>query len=317
MTGAGAHLTRRTLLGAGFAAAAGIVLTGCAGHSTPRELRMACGEPGGTYIRFGRQLGAVYARRGTRLRALTTGGSTENTHLIAQGDADLGIALADAAIEHGAGLLAIGRVYQNYLQCIVSRTGPLPSQPVPASLTGARISIGAPGSGTSLSARRVLAALGLGTNAHPVELLELHLADAVTALAAGTIDAVIWSGGLPVPELERIRDTHPVTLLDLQAAVPELAKRHGSVYQPASVPAAVYESADPLPAIGVSNLLLVRTDFPERDARTLVDLLIDDAELLIPSPSYGVHFLSPPTLVGTTPIPLHPAAQARYVERYG
>lgn len=241
-------------------------------------------------------------------------GSAENIDRLIRGTAELGIALADTAAEHRGALVSLGRVYQNYLQCIVLRDSPFRQT---SDLVGGRVSVGAPGSGTSLSSRRTLAALDLATPASPIELLELNLADAVEQLEAGSIDAVMWSGGIPVPELSGLALAGAVTLIDLQPSLPRLTREFGAVYQPASIPPAVYSSREPLPAIAVGNLLLSRPDFPDDSARALVDTLVDDAEALITLPTYGVHFLSPPTLIGTSPIPLHPAAQRRFAERYG
>lgn len=318
MSGEGGKPTRRALvLGAAASAAAAVVgaLSGCEDARTAQPLLMACGEPGGTYIRFGALLGRASDRQNRgAIEVMSTDGSAENIELLQRGEAQLGLALIDTAARHRTSVVALGRVYQNYLQCIVRRDREFSRVD---DLIGGRISVGAPGSGTALSARRALDALSLGTPGAPVELLELKLADAVAGLAARTIDAVIWSGGIPVPEVARLVAAEAVTLLDLQPALPQLTRDFGAVYQPATVPSAAYGSAAPLPAIGVANLLLVAPDFPAEHARNLVDTLIDDAEALVTTPSYGVHFLSPPTLIGTTPIPLHPAAERRYAQRYG
>lgn len=310
-------ISRRALLAGGAAGLAGLLLTGCSGREAP-ELTMACGEPGGTYIRFGKALGRAARAAGltSGFTARVTGGSAENLELLAEGRVDLGISLADSAVENSDGLVAIGRVYQNYLQCAVRVDRGFSSV---AELAGRRVSIGAIGSGTALSAQRTLTAVGLldADREDPVEPLDLRLADAVTRLGEGSIDALFWSGGLPVPEFERLEDAHPVTLLDLTSALPSLNEQYGAVYQRAAVPSAVYRSDEPLSTIGVSNLLLARPDLPDDLAAGLVDALVDDAEQLIPQPSYGAHFLSTPTLIGTAPIPLHPAAQARYAQKYG
>ncbi|WP_427869945.1 TAXI family TRAP transporter solute-binding subunit [Leucobacter luti] len=328
MSGAGAGIgggiRRRTLLSTGALGAAGLLagalpaLTGCApGGGAPR-ISMACGEPGGTYIRFGQALGRAAKARGiaSAFTARETGGSADNIDLLLSGEAELGIALIDTAVEARDELVSLGRVYQNYLQCVVLADSGLRRV---EQLAGRSVSIGATGSGTAESARRTLAALGLegAEGGSSAQLLELRLADAVTRLAGGSIDALFWSGGLPVPELTRIEATSPVTLLDLSAALPPLIEEYGPLYQEALVPANVYGSREPLPAIGVSNLLLARPTLPAGLAEGFADVLIDDAELLIPQPSYGMHFLSAESLIGTMPIPLHAAAERRYAERYG
>ena len=84
-----------------------------------------------------------------------------------------------------------------------------------------------------------------------------------------------------------------------------------------SVPSGVYDSAGPIPAIGVSNLLLARPDLGDDVAARLVDALVDDAESLVPEDSVGVQYLTASSLIDTDPVPLHDAARRRYRERYG
>lgn len=304
-----AVLSRRSLL---LAAGATLALAACA-PGADRRLRMACGEPGGTYVQFGQLLADAIVAKGaaTSMEVLTTDGSIENMTMLRDGDVDLAIALADSAASVPAGLVAIGRVYQNYLQCVVLVDGPVREA---ADLAGRRVSIGAPGSGTAYTATRVLDALGL-TGDGGAMLEELNLADAVTALGDGEIAALFWSGGIPVPELDRLQDVAEVTLVEVAQALPTLAVE--DVYQSTIVPAGVYGLAEPMPTIGVSNLLLARADLAGDLAAGIVDVLVDDAPELVPEPSAGVQYLTPSNLIDTAPIPLHAAAADRYLERYG
>ncbi|QIM15746.1 hypothetical protein G7067_03885 [Leucobacter insecticola] len=89
--------------------------------------------------------------------------------MLQTGEVDLAIALADTVREHEKGRLAdggsatgtnvaIGRVYQNYLQCAVLADGPLSEI---SELRGKVVSTGASGSGSSFTTRRVLDLSGL------------------------------------------------------------------------------------------------------------------------------------------------------------
>ncbi len=309
-------LTRRgLLLGAGAAsvAAATLALDGCSlGQPSPR-IRMACGEQGGTYVQFGELLREALRRDGTTgLDVVTTGGSVENLALLQARDAELAIVLADAAATDAQNKVAIGRVYQNYLQCFVRSDGPVTAI---GDLAGRRVSVGAPQSGAALTARRLLGTLGLleGTGASVIS--ELYLDEAVSALEAGTVDAIFWSGGLPLPAVQDLAT--PVELVDLTDALPALELAHPGVYTLTAVPASTYGSAEAVPAIGVSNYLLARPDLPDQVARALVDVLIRDAAQLVPEGSLGVQYLTASNLIDTLPIALHPAAQRRYRELYG
>lgn len=310
------RLTRRTLLlgaGASAAAAATLALSGCSLGRGPSRIRMACGEQGGTYVQFGELLRDALHRDGTTgLEVVTTGGSVANLALLQARDAELAIVLADAAATDAQNKVAIGRVYQNYLQCFVRRGGPIGGV---EDLAGRRVSVGAPQSGAALTARRVLTSLGLLGGASSVVVSELYLDEAIAAIEADTVDAIFWSGGLPLPAVQNL-DTH-VELIDLTSALPVLEAEHPGVYTLTAVPASTYGSADPVPAIGVSNYLLARPDLPDEVAEELVDVLIRDAAQLVPEGSLGVQYLTASNLIDTAPIALHPAAQRRYRELYG
>ncbi|MFC7430433.1 MULTISPECIES: TAXI family TRAP transporter solute-binding subunit [unclassified Agrococcus] len=314
-------VTRRAVLAAGGALVAGSLasaLAGCGIGATPPRLTMACGERGGTYVQFGDLLAAALADRGAAdLRVRESQGSVDNLALLGSGDADLAIALADAVAEAQAAdteLVAIGRVYQNYLQCVVRADGTVRTLDA---LAGARASIGAPGSGAALTAQRVLEAVDLWDGPRAVERSALQLTEAVDALRDGAIDAFFWSGGVPIPEVERLRSTTRVTLVDCTPALPALDAAHPGLYASTAVPAGVVDAARPIPAIGVSNLLVARPDLAAAIAATLVDALVDDAERLVPDDSVGVQYLTASNLIDTAPASLHPAARARYRERYG
>ncbi|QTX05853.1 TAXI family TRAP transporter solute-binding subunit [Agromyces archimandritae] len=348
----GIHPSRRAVLAlgaAGLATSLAAALAGCAPAPAARRIRMACGEPGGTYIRFGQLLAraAVDAGIAADMRALPTEGSVENVELLRSGEAELAIALADTAAARADGIVAIGRVYQNYLQCIVREDSGIAA---PAGLAGRRVSIGAPGSGTATMSLRAFAALGLAPAGGAGEtggadgariaagagqgaaasapgvtggvqgaaasapgtavLLELGLADAVGALATGDIDAVMWSGGIPLPELSRLDGITRVRLLDLTAAVPAMNRDFGDAYAITAVPAGTYGLTEAVPAIGVSNFLLARPELPGELARAFVDLLLEEAPRLVPQPSIGLQYLTSSSLIDTAPIPSTPPPAA-------
>ncbi|MCT7294505.1 ABC transporter substrate-binding protein, partial [Rhodococcus sp. PAE-6] len=76
-----------------------------------------------------------------------TPGSVTNLSAQTPGNAELALTLTDVAVrahDEGARVTAIGRVYENYMQLAVRADSPIRTI---AQLRGARISLGAPGSG--------------------------------------------------------------------------------------------------------------------------------------------------------------------------
>lgn len=311
-------ISRRSLLrGLGLggfgllgATLAGGALSGCTDAGSRHVLTLAAGESGGSYLRFAQLLQrALRNDRDVRIRPRQTNGSAENLALLASGEADLALCLGDIAEGQSKSVAAIGRVYQNYVQCVVRADGPVTSL---ADLAGRRISIGAPGSGSSFTTQRLLAA----ALEHSPRTSENRLSEGLDLLTRGGIDACFWSGGLPTPLIDRRAKAEGLRLLDLSAGSRAVQKAHPGAYLDVQVPAGVYGSRRPIRTLGVPSLLLTRTGLAEKAVKTVVDALIDDAHSLVPDDAVGVQFLTPADLIDTGSVRLYPAAAARYRHRY-
>lgn len=313
VTGASAGPTRRAVLTA-LAATGVLALAGC-DVVAPVTLDMGCGEEGGSYLEFGRLLEQAAGRSGRlSVRPLVTEGSVDNLALLADDRVALALSLADSAARSPTpDLVAVGRVYQNYLQCVVRDDGGIRSL---SDLAGRVVSLGAPGSGAAATARRVLAAGGLLDAPGGPTVVERLLGEAASQLRDGAIDALFWSGGVPTPQIAELAQTTALRVLDTTVVLPQLRATYPDAYIATAIPAGVYGVDDPVPTIGIANLLLARAALDDVAVAALVDLLIDDARALVPVDAAGVQYLTPASLIDTVPVPLHPAAARRYRERY-
>jgi TRAP transporter TAXI family solute receptor len=335
--GSGGLPPRRTALKAGLAAGfAGLLMpafSACTPDDRPGSVTVAGGEPGGFYLEFATLLSASLQRHGVtdRATALTTGGSLDNLGQLLTGQATFAVALADAAAQKieagstsGSGIKALGRVYENYVHCVVRRGSGISDI---AGLAGRKVAVGEPGSGTSLTTPRLIEAAGLtsatvgtATTAavgNSVTVLNLGLNDGLAALQDGSVDALFWSGGVPTAAIADSNRHAPLGLLDLSALVPSVRSRYGPYYDRVLIPAGSYEGIPSVWTVGVANLLLCRSDLDDRTVKKTVELLVGHAEELIPRSSLGVQFLSPESLINTAGLPLHPAAAAAYRELHG
>ncbi|GAA1342650.1 TAXI family TRAP transporter solute-binding subunit [Saccharothrix algeriensis] len=300
---------RGFLLGLLGLPAAGCAPAGCAAGEPSDELPVAAGERGGLYYDFATLL-AARLDPGLRARVVETEGSLANLDLLRSGGARVALTLADAA--RGADplpdLRALGRVYENYLQLVVRADDPARHV---ADLAGRVVSLGAAGSGASLSGGRVLVAAGL---AGRVRVEHLRLAEAARALVDRRVDALLWSGGVPTPVLARLP---AVRLLPLAGLLGGLRAAHGSVYEQAPVPVGVYGSAREVATIGVANLLVCRAGLPDAVAASITRTLVSRAAALVPDQTVGTQYLDVRSLIGTTGLPLHPGAAAAYRDLHG
>ncbi|MEV0252221.1 TAXI family TRAP transporter solute-binding subunit [Nocardia sp. NPDC050712] len=302
-------MDRRGFLGLAAAGLAAGVTAGCGGSSNAGTVRLGSGEPGGFYNAFARLLADVADEAGTvRIDPIDTYGSRTNLTMLVRGEVDAALALVDS-IEGGEHVLALGRVYENYLQLAVRADSPI--QRI-ADLRGARVSLGAVGSGAAMTGERLLWAAGFEPG---VDIVIEHrgLRNAVAALDSGGVDALLWAGGVPTAALAVPR----LRLLDLDELATPLRSRFGHVYDRVQIPADAYPGGSAVHTIGVANLLLAAPSMPDAAAAAIVDLLLGRADALVPAEAAGTQFLDARSLTGTGSIALHPGAAEVYRRRHG
>ncbi|MFE3543868.1 TAXI family TRAP transporter solute-binding subunit [Nocardia sp. NPDC059177] len=302
----GPPISRRRLLALAALVSAGAF--GCAG-TDPATVRLASGEDGGFYFAFAQLLAAAAHATGLRIEPVETAGSQQNLRMVADGEVEIALALADSASDFGGRVVALGRVYENYLQLAVRADGPITQV---TELRGHRVNLGAAGSGAAVTGERLLRTAGLD----PTDVVVEHrpLRAAAQALTEGTIDALLWAGGVPTGVLtvpDRMR------LIDLGALAAPMRETYGPVYDHVTIPADAYPGGPAVHTIGVANLLLATATLPEATAAAIVDLLIQHADALVPAEAAGAQFLDSRFLIGTGTIPLHPGAAAAYRRRHG
>ncbi|MET7678872.1 TAXI family TRAP transporter solute-binding subunit, partial [Streptomyces seoulensis] len=173
----------------------------------------------------------------------------------------------------------------------------------------------ATGSGAQVLAGRLLRVAGL-TGGRAVREQRLGLAASVAALRRGTVDAVIWAGGVPTPALSALARQLPLRVLSLESEAEALRAEYGPVYSAVTVPAGVYGLTAPVTTIGVGNYLLARPEVPERDARDILRVVFDRWRVLLREVTAGAR-LEPRFAVATGDLPLHPGAVAYYRSVYG
>lgn len=321
---------RRSVLKSALAVGLGVflppALSACTGGDRPEILVVAGGEPGGFYLEFSTLLAAALERHGVaaHARAVATGGSLDNIAELRAGRAAFAVALADAAAHAGGDtteIAAVGKVYENYVHCVVRKDSGIRDV---SGLAGRRVAVGQPGSGTSLTTPRLLEAAGLGTStdgtapaAGAAAVENLGLNDGIAALKAGTVDALFWSGGVPTAAIAAAQQEVALGLLDLSGLLPELRRRYGGMYDRVLIPEGSYPGVPAVWTVGAPNLLLCRRDLDNATVERTVQLLVHSAGELIPQSTLGVQFLSAESLINTAGVALHPAAAGAYRTLHG
>jgi TRAP transporter TAXI family solute receptor len=305
-----------------------VVASAC-GNDTSRPssrfLSIATGGSGGVYYPYGGGLAKVLNESlpDVRATAEVTAASVDNLKLIRDGRADVAFALADTLADAVAGRGAFDRqpvpaaslavLYSNYTQIVTLASSGI--QRV-ADLRGRTVSTGSPGSGTEVTALRLLAAAGVDPQ-HDVRRQGLGASESADALKDGKIDAFFWSGGLPTAALQDLSHTPGITVRLIPSAdlIPVLRRDHGDLYFELQIPAGTYPGVGaPVPVVGVANVLVVNRAMPEALAYDITRLLFEhQQELAAIHPE--ARNLSLATAVKGSPAPYHPGAERWYREK--
>ncbi len=286
-------------------------LAGCRDEpAEPTRIRIATGSPTAVYHAFGQSLAAVLNRElpGVRAEVVVTAASAQNVRLVGSGAAELGFTQADVLPprqpEHPS-VLAVARVYDDLLHLVTRAGGPIRTL---ADLRGRRVSVGADGSGTEITATRLLEVAQL--DGDRIRQEHLGLDDSMTALREGRIDAFFFSGGLPVRGVADLAERTSLRIVDLGEWTEALRRGYGQVYVTRDIPRSMYQ-AEPVSTVANPNYLIVRADLPAALVRDVTRLLMERrAELAAAHPAAGR--MSQRSAIVTTPLPLHPGAAQWY-----
>jgi hypothetical protein len=288
------------------------------------QLAIATGGTGGVYYPVGGGLAEIINNHveGYSATAEVTGASVENMGLIATGDVDLAIGLADTVAQAYTGtgrfegqqlsmVRGLASIYANMIQIVTLEGSGITSL---EDLRGKRVSIGAPGSGTEVNAGSILE--GNGISYDDLDEQRLNFNETADALANGDIDAGFWSVGAPTSSILNLATTQDIVILALSEEELTAATEADSTFATTTLAGGSYNGIDEdIVVLGIPNVLTVSSEMPDDLAYTITKAMFENiAEL------QAVHPAANETTVeftlSATPIPLHPGA-VRYYEEIG
>jgi len=289
-----------------------------------QELSIATGGTGGVYFPYGGGLGEVIGRHvdGASGSAEVTGASVENVALIARGDSDLALALADTVFQafHGEGafdgrqvseLRALASIYPNAVQIVTLADSGITSLD---DLRGQRVSVGAPGSGTEVSAQTLLEANGITYDDFDEQRLNFN--ETADALRDGDIAAGFWSVGPPTSSIMNLATTRDIAIIALSDEEIANAIEVEPTFAPYTLRAGMYDGMDdPVQTISTPNVLIAHEDMDEELVYNIVRAMYENVDELI-AIHPAANDTTPEFSVDSTPIPFHPGA-LRYLEELG
>ncbi|SOD99147.1 TAXI family TRAP transporter solute-binding subunit [Blastococcus haudaquaticus] len=293
---------------------------GCAEPAGGGRLSIATGNTTGVYYILGGGMANLLTENveGTEATAEATNASAENIRLVCAGDSDIGFTLADTAADavNGAGgfegedqsVQALARIYDNYTQVFVRADAGIDSI---ADMAGKAVSTGSPNSGTENIALRLLEVNDLA--ASDIEQLRLGLPESVQGMKDGSIDALVWSGGLPTGGITDLVTSMggDVKMLPLDEELPKMQDTFGEAYTEGTIPADTYGLPEDVATIAVPNLLVVSDAMPEDVAEEVTRALFENLDALAQVHPEAEN-ISAETATDTGDVPMHPGAQAYF-----
>ena len=187
----------------------------------PRRIVVASGPATGMYHRYAERYEAYLAREGVSLTERMTNGAAENMALLAdpRSGVDVAFVQGGAARAPPHDVVMIASLYYEPLWVFYRDARPLTRL---TELAGKRLAIGVPGSGTRALVVRLLAANGVtGTDGSPLQgttIVDAGGADALTALRAASVDAILLVGGAETPAVAQALRDPAIALMSFDRA---------------------------------------------------------------------------------------------------
>ena len=235
--------------------AAFLFLIGSVGAQAAETIMMT-GKSTGTYIRFGQDIARLAGHFGVNLSVQPSAGSLENVEaVLRQPLTPFGIVQSDvldfiASFSDDPELRRTKSVMRMVFPLYNEEVHILARQDVQtlADLRGKQVAVGAPNSGTLLTATLLLAAAGI----EPGEEVRIDTDEALAQLREGRIDAMFYVAGRPAKLFaEGVTDADGLHLVPItEAAVREL-------YPSSTIPAGTYRwQEEEVPTVAVRAVLM-------------------------------------------------------------
>jgi TRAP transporter TAXI family solute receptor len=291
----------------------------------PVRLSIVTGGTGGVYYPMGGGMASILSKYIPYVEATAevTTASVDNCRLLEGRKADLAFTMADTAWDAYQGraqfkgkipLRAVAVLYPNNMHIVTIEGKGIEKV---TDLKGKRVSTGAPGSGTEITALRVIEAYGLDPN-KDMSRDKLGVSESAGALKDRKIDAFFWVGGLPTAAVIDLAATPGVKikLIAHGEIVSKMRERYGPIYIKWNIPSNTYPGQDAeVPIAVVWNILVCHERMQGDLVYDIVKNLFDHKPELVAvhREARSLSLESQPG--GGSPIPFHPGAIRYFTEK--
>jgi TRAP transporter TAXI family solute receptor len=295
-----------------------------AAQADQKNISIGTGGTGGVYYPLGGGMANILSNKlGIQATAEVTGASVDNLKFIRAGKMEVGMTMADTALDayKGEDKFKDGKVdartlmtlYPNPMHLVtVEGTGISKL----SDLKGKRVSTGSAGSGTEIMSFRILEAAGLDKD-KDLKRERLGAAESVNAMKDRKIDAFFFSGGIPTAAITDLAATPGVRvkLVDQAQTVDAMNKKYGALYSKGTIPVNSYPGQDKAAAIAVVwNLLVADAKMSDDLAYQITKTIMESQPDLVIVHKEAAN-ISASNQGKTSPIPYHSGAKKYFQER--
>ncbi len=297
------------------------------------------GGIGGVYYYYGTQISEILSKNNVvAATAIQTAASVDNMLLIrdksdpAKNTYFLGTVLPDTAYvtvtgkhEKFAGKPAKAAImwmmYPNYLHIVTTDKSGIHKL---ADLQDKRVSTGAPGSGTEFTALNLLKAAKIDPEKFK-KWEKLGAKESDEGLTNGTLDAYVWSGGLPTGSIVELSNTLKrkgmevklVPLPESDPAVAQFMNDFKGLVDPQTISKDVYGTSADTPSLAFWNMFVCPESLPEEVGYKITKAVFENLDGLKAAvkPAKDTTPESTAKFIGKTAIPFHPGAVKYFKEK--
>jgi TRAP transporter TAXI family solute receptor len=309
------------------------------GYAQSAKVVIATGGIGGVYYYYGTQIAEIFSKNNVAATtAIQTAASVDNMLLLrdksdpAKSSFFIGTVLPDTAYftvtgkhekfaEKPAKANILWMMYPNYLHVVTTEATGIKTL---ADLDGKRVSTGAPGSGTEFTALNLLQAAKIDPKKFR-KWEKLGAKESDEALANGTLDAYVWSGGLPTGSIIELANTlrrkgtnlFLVPLPDSDPGVAAFKQEFAGLADSQTIPKTVYSTQADTPTLAFWNMFVGPASLPDDLAYNMTKAVFENLETLHTSVKAARDTTAENSgrFVGKTAIPFHPGAVKYFTEK--
>jgi len=287
-------------------------------------INIGTGSMGGSYYPVGACMSKIINDnvQGVNCSVQSTGGTIANLQLMKSKEAQMATVDLNASDAYWGmgkfegdrmpGIRALTPLYPEYIHLMVSKKSGIKSI---YDLKGKKISVGAVASGTEVTSKQLLAALGMTFD--DIDVRRLGVGATAQAFKDRQIDGAIMAGGLGMSGVIEVTSLKLVDFVPMPDEVLKKLQAKYSYWMPMDIPAGYYPNQPKaIKQYGDWNFTIIHEDIPEDMVYNITRALYENAEELVLTKEQ-MKYMKLENLK-YIPVPFHPGAQKYYSEKgYG